>query len=537
MTDSTKIPEKNGTPPVNGLESGNGTRSAAGLVVAGLVTVVGSWIGMAAYMDYRLQGMEERFTNETKQQVTSVADTTRTTLNSHISQLSNGLHSKIDDTSSILAKGLLDLNQKQEENQSATLTAIEQNGKVVTDRFSEFEKSSHSEIAALLQTQQESILNGLTQLTACVEAGNREIAQTADTIQRASRTSSEAVLAAISNLENNLTEMNSGIRAHIDSNARSLEDLVKQSNETNEKQLAELASNMSSVTTGANEGSMKLSAEMTALAQRISMMKNEIATSQSTVRELSASIPEWQKASQEQLKTLSDASASITLQMKTQVSEVQDKIKEMGQRIDKTSESMLRALYMTSEGMEGTKIEIKSQLENSKKETSAEIRNLAQTLQAVSALIENLQKNVSSQTTGSQSSALPFLKMPEFDQLMASLQSVSLKVNDLRSQIDSQVLEVKTRTEALLNESGTPEKAEALRDMLHNFTSLAELAGGRLDILLEGLQEAHSIIEGYQTKSISRETKSVESDSRNNANEIGQNPEEREQETTKVSMQ
>ncbi len=537
MTDSSKIPEKNGAPPVNGLESGNGTRSAAGLVVAGLVTVVGSWIGMAAYMDYRLQGMEERFTNETKQQVTSVADTTRTTLNSQISQFSNGIHSKIDDTSSILAKGLLDLNQKQEENQSATLAAIEQNGKVVTDQFRELEKTSHNEIATLLQTQQESIQNGLTQLTALVEAGNREIAQNADTIQRANRTSSEAVLAAVTNLDNNLAEMNSGIRAHIDTNARSLEDLVKQSNETNGKQLAELASNMTSVATGANEGSMKLSAEMTALAQRISMMKNEIATSQSTVRELSASIPEWQKANQEQLKTLSDASSSITQQMKTQVAEIQDKIKEMGQRIDSTSESLLRALYMTSEGMEGTKIEIKSQLENSKQETAAEIRNLAQSLQGVSTQIENLQKNVTSQTTGSQSSALPFTEMPEFGQLMASLQSISLKVNDLRSQIDSQVLEVKTRTETLLNESGTPEKAETLRDMLHNFTSLAELAGGRLDILLEGLQEAHSIIEGYQTKSISQESTSEESDSENDSNEIGLNPEERDQDTAKVSMQ
>jgi hypothetical protein len=37
---------------------------------------------------------------------------------------------------------------------------------------------------------------------------------------------------------------------------------------------------------------------------------------------------------------------------------------------------------MTSEGMEGTKIEIKSQLENSKQET-ARIRNLAQSLQGV----------------------------------------------------------------------------------------------------------------------------------------------------------
>ncbi len=44
-----------------------GNRNTTGIVVTGLVTIVGSWVGMAAYMDYRIQNIEKKLSNETKQ--------------------------------------------------------------------------------------------------------------------------------------------------------------------------------------------------------------------------------------------------------------------------------------------------------------------------------------------------------------------------------------------------------------------------------------------------------------------------------------
>ena len=60
----------------------NGARSSTGLVVAGLVTIVGSWIGMAAYMDYRLNEVEQ-----SQQKVVSAVDSTRASLNEQIQTL------------------------------------------------------------------------------------------------------------------------------------------------------------------------------------------------------------------------------------------------------------------------------------------------------------------------------------------------------------------------------------------------------------------------------------------------------------------
>jgi hypothetical protein len=85
---------------------------------------------------------------------------------------------------------------------------------------------------------------------------------------------------------------------------------------------------------------------------------------------------------------------------------------------------------------------------------------------------------------------------------MASLQS-SLKVNDLRSQIDSRPgSENKNRN--LAERIGTPEKRNVAR-FVAQFHISAELAE-EIGYLAGGLQEAHSIIEGYQTKSISQES-------------------------------
>ncbi|MBN2329644.1 MAG: hypothetical protein JXR73_21060 [Candidatus Omnitrophica bacterium] len=538
MANNTKNTEKNGRSAANGLENGNGARSAAGLVVAGLVTVVGSWIGMAAYMDYRLQGMEDRIATETKQQVVSVVDASRTTLGAQINTFSDGITTKINDTSSVLAKGLLDLTEKQESRHQKTMEAIDQNDANLSLAMNDLKSTALDEIRTSLKSQQESIQNDITQLTAKVEAGNQDISQAVQTISRSTRSSNDAVLAAVQNMKNNLAEMNTGLLAHMDANAQSLQDLINLSNQQRSQELVDLAAQFNLAAEGSNEGAKILSEQLAVLAQRVTTLSDEMVESQNAVQELSVQVPDWKNASQKQILQISETAQSIQKSLSDQVDGLQNKMSEMDKRLNSTSETLMRALYLTSEGMEGTKVEIKSHLENSKQETSAEIRNLVQGLSDVSRQIEMLKENVTTKTAGSQSSSLPFLQTPQFEQLVSSIQTISSKTNSLRDQIDSQVKEVKARTETLLGNESAPDQTGALRDMLLNFTSLADMAGGELDTLLEGLHHVTVMVEDIKGEKITQEADAASAALEGeNAAEIGMNPEDRNPQTQKVSMQ
>lgn len=520
---NTKTPGKNGAQHAAGLENGNGTRSAAGLVVAGLVTVIGSWIGMAAYMDYRLQSMEERINNGTKQQVAAAADVTRTTLNTSVAQLTQGVNSKIDSTSSILAGGILEIKQSQSQMTNDILTA-----NTLTEQLNELKNS----IQTFVAEKQGALQDNLVQLAAKVEEGNLNTYRTVESVAQANRSSQEAILAAIQGVDSNLAEVNSSLLAHMDTNVKSLEDLVRTNQETNAKQLSDLAANVTSISSGANENSQQINSELSSLAEKVTSLSDEFTASQDSMRTLSESLPQWQKSGQELINQWMESAKTSNQDLQTQVGEIQTKFQEMSQRLDSANESLMRALYVTSEGMEGTKVEIKSELENSKQTTSTEIKNLAQSLQDVSKQIESIKQNISTQTTGAQSSSTPFTQTPEFEKLVASLQSISLKTGDLRSQIDSQVNEVKTRTETLLGQDSASEKAGAMRDMLKNFTSLAETAGGQLDTLIEGLQNVSLMVDGLRGVKISQESESSPTPSDSGQSPaIGMNSEDRSPET------
>lgn len=500
MTETIKVPEKNGAPPSNGLENGNGKRSATGLVIAGLVTVVGSWIGMAAYMDYRLQGMEERIATETKQQVVTEADTTRGALDARLKQLTSTMDTKINDTSSVLAKGLLNLTEKSDGYHTELMSSLTDGKTQLAKQMEEANQQSVTSLSNILNSLQKdvtqnvtSIQDQVTQLTTKVDTGNQQITQNIQTMGQTARESSEAVLAAAKNMENNLTEMNTGLITRMDSQTKSMEDLIKLSNSTAADKLSELAASMNAITSGSSNDSQKISADLAALAQQVTVLRNEIGASQGDVRALSASIPEWQKNSQQQLQTINDSAKSIGTNMQSHVDGLLSKIHDMNQQIDKTSESLMRALYITSEGMEGAKVELKSELESNKKATAQQIHELSQSMRDISQKLEGFKPQEGSQAA-SQSSFIPLNESPQFQTLANTLQGITSKTLDLRSQIDSQVNEVKVRTENMLTQSTQPEQAQLLQDMLHNFTSLADSAGGELDSLLENLQNLDQLM-------------------------------------------
>jgi hypothetical protein len=457
MTKNVNPTVQNESPPTNGLENGNGKKSAAGLIVSGLVVVVGSWIGMAAYMDYRLQGIEKRINADAKHHITAVAEKT----NKSLSKFGKDLETKINDTSSILAKGLLDIKETDQGYHTETLQAIEKTG---------------SEVAQ-------------------VASSNQDIVRVVQTLGRTSRISGEAILTAVQNLDSNIVDANTGLLARIDQNNQTLEDLVKLSNNNTKTQLAELASSVNTIANGSQNDSQKISDELSLLADKISNLGKDIDSSNKAVSELCVSVPQLQKDNQQQMYTITESTKTTQKDIQSNIADLQTKVNQMNASIDSTSESMMRALYITSEGMEGTKVEIKSQLENSKKQTTVEIGKLVQSLRDVSSKLDNLKQDVA-QTPETQSSYLPIQETPQFEKLTSTLQGISKKTNTLRSQIDNQVKEVKARTETLFAKEDALKNDAALREMLHTFTSLADTAGGQLDSLLERLESLDKIVAG-----------------------------------------
>ncbi|MGC9327242.1 MAG: hypothetical protein ACP5I1_06390, partial [Candidatus Hinthialibacter sp.] len=435
MANNSKNTRKNGRAAENELTHGNGARSAAGLVAAGLVTIVGSWIGMAAYMDYRLQGIEDRIATETQQQVVSAVDSSRTILGSQIDKFSNGITTKINDTSSVLAKGLLDLTEKQEIRHQKTLEAINQNDANLSLAMNDLKNSALNKIHTTLSSQQELIHNEISQLAEKVEENNHGISQTVQTISRSTLSAHDAVLAAVQNVNNNLAEVNTGLLAHMDANAQSLQDLIHLSNQQRSQELVDLADQFNLAAESTNEGAQILSERLAVLAQRVTTLSDEMLDSHHAVQELSAQVPEWEKANQKTILQISETAQSIQKSLSDQVSSIQVKMSEMDDQLNSTSETLMRALYLTSEGMEGTKVEIKSHLENSKQETTAEIRNLVQCLSNVSRQIELLQDNAAAKTAVSPSGSLPLNQTQQLEKLASSIQSISLKTNGLRAQI------------------------------------------------------------------------------------------------------
>ncbi|MFB3785130.1 MAG: hypothetical protein ACE15F_02045 [bacterium] len=470
-------------------EMENGARSSTGLVVAGLVTIVGSWIGMAAYLDYRLNAVEQN-----QQKVVSAVDSTRASLNEQIQSLAEKnraslleqmnaanrhLGEQIKDTSGVLAKGILDLTQKEDDHYAAAMGILNDNK---------------------------------TLLGNAVES---------------SQSAQNAVLAAVQGLDKNLTAANQDLREHLDSATGALQELVKQADQNSAARLNDLAASLS-----ANAGQMltetqQFSAELTALARQVSDLQSEVGSSREAMQAMNTSLPGWQEASDQKITALQSSAQASQDTLRKDLEALQQKINEIGQRLDSTAESMMKALYLTSEGLEGARVELKSEFENSRNQTTAEIQNLVQSVRGITETLEKL-KNVDAQSSlETQSRLLPPQDTLPLQSLTASLQEITEKAQNLRNQISSQVDEAKARTQILMARNDEAGQTQALVEILSQFTSLADLAGGQLQSFVERLGFISGTVKTLDSQPQASSLTVLENPETSAPASTGLNPEER----------
>ncbi len=467
----------------------NGARSSTGLVVAGLVTIVGSWIGMAAYMDYRLNEVEQ-----SQQKVVSAVDSTRASLNEQIQTLTEknraslseemkaaGQHlgEQIKDTSGVLAKGILDLTQKEDDHYAAAMGVLNENK---------------------------------TLLGNAVES---------------SQSAQNAMLGAVQSLDKNLTAANTELREHLDATAGALQDLVKQSDLNSAARLNDLAASLSTNANQMQTETQQFSAELTALARQVSDLQSEVSSSRDAMQAMNASLPGWQETSDQKITALQSSAQATQDNLRKDLDALQQKINEIGQRLDSTAESMMKALYLTSEGLEGARVELKSEFESSRSETAADIQNLVQSVRGITETLEKL-KNVDAQSSlETQSRLLPPQDTQPLQSLTVSLQEITGKAQSLRDQITSQVDEAKARTQILMARNDEAGQAQVLVEILSQFTSLADLAGGQLQSFVERLDSISGTVKALDGQSQAPSLTVLENPQTTTSQTTGMNPEER----------
>jgi len=537
-TNSVNNTEKNrGTPeaPAGNNEKGSST----GLVVAGLVTIVGSWVGMAAYMDYRLESVEQKISTEYKQ-VMSAYENGNAGINQHFTNVT----AKVNETSSVLAKGILELTQKGDERFNQMMqgintnnAALDKNGKDITAALDKSLKDSEKQITSLLSrnqaTTENEIAKAIASITEKQDVKNQAIAETIAGLKTESTEQGKAMISALEGVNKNIGETRSGLLTQIDNSNKSLTELIKLSNDAQPEKLTQLASSM---TEEIKADSKKYSAEISALAQRLNTVQQQVTHSQNTIQELSKIAPDLRENSAKQVAALNQIASTLDQRMQENLSLMEKKVASLSATLDNTANTLMKSLYSATEGLEGTKVELKSELVSRNKETQDGLKALAQAIQQINAVLESLKENVAKKTSVSQSSGSMADKMKELNDISNAVKILSEKMNALRMQIAGQIIEAKARAKNVMEKVGASDQSQSISEVLNQFNRIAEDAAGQLDTFtksLTGVSDAVALISqagtGDKAVSVLTETKSTPEKVSQSAAESGKalNPEER----------
>jgi len=458
-------------------------RSSASLVIAGLVTIVGSWVGMAAYVDYRLDGMEKNLAAETQKAIAAEARPIAASLENNKSSLDLSLTSMqqkvladLNEKSSVLAKGILDLNQKADENFAKTTKTLADNNAAVSASVGDALKNSQNELTALLAQNQEN--------------------------------ASKQIIASFDNLTGNLNESQSAILSKIETSSSSLKDLVELSNKNQNDNLAALAS----------------------LANQIKDSQQNIANVQSSaaiqIDQLTNLMPGWRKTNEEQLAALGDKTGVLEQGVKETLAALQDKFADLKQTVGAANESMMKTLFLTSEGVAGTKSELKSDVAGAKDETCKGLQQLNESIANLSTVLENMKKE------STKSAAVPLKESKEFKSLASGLDSLSERLSGARSEMTRQFEAARDRARAYLAGTSDPDQVKKLEEVFNQFSSMAEQVDQQLDSMNESLKSLTGAIAILKTSEKESGVSSISDTSAQpkappSGQEIGMNPENR----------
>lgn len=506
-------------------------RNSTSLVVAGLVTIVGSWVGMAAYVDYRLDGLEKNLAQETQRTVSAEAesinnglDSTKSHVNEQIANLDQKITSEINENSSTIAKGLVDLIQEEEKRFSQTVDAL-------TTNKNSIEQAKNEIATALVQSTTNAKEELASLITKNQEKQTKELTQLASLVQQNSETNTDLKETLNTTLQS-LDETKEGILTKIESSSRSVQDLIELSNKSRSETFAELASTISTYSDTYEDDTQKLSKNVTALSQQVSTLKDDFISTQSNINELAKTLPTWKEDSEKQILALKNTSQSLQSALNSQVSALQNNINDMNKMVDKTTNSLLKSFYSTAEGIEGTKLELKTDMARFQESTSDNLEKLTQSMQTVSSKIEEIKAAQPGKTVSSDPAAI---QNDEVKEVVETLETFREKIHRTRSDLTHRFSKARDQAQVFLEQSQDSEKVEQLQMIFKEFSHLAENADSQLNSMTEGIQDLHSTLSAIaeiaqgepETETKTNETAKSSSDSETDSGEIGMNTEDR----------
>ncbi len=467
------------SPQENEVMQNNEHRVSTGLVVTGLVTIVGSWVGMAAFVDYRLDGVEKQMQTDSNEVVTAVSQN----VSEDLSGLQKEIGMKVTDTTSVLAKGILDLTNNEEQRYNQILKAINNNGALLEKNRTETAslisrelKESEKEIASLLSQNQTETTKEVKNLLAGIE-------------EKTAQTGRE-ILTVMKSVDQNLDEMGNQLITQLDTSTKTLQDLIEQSNKNESEQLAKMAAVVDSLMKGVETESSKLTTELNTLANRVSTLQTEVNQSQKTVKELNNLVPGWRKTSEVEFAKLDQKTGQIEARIDENLSALQQKIIDLGVAVDNTANNMMKSLYLATEGLEDTKIELKSNLTKSKEETTAELQSLAKTIEGIASSIKTL-KEVSAEEAAVTHA---FLNPQEIEGIKTQVGTLTSKMDTFHEQISSQIAEARARAKRIIENSEESEQTQVMDDVLQQFSNVTKVAESQLKILKKTLDSLSLVI-------------------------------------------
>ncbi len=463
---------------------GNESRSSTSLVVAGLVTIVGSWVGMAAYVDYRLDGLQKDLSQENQRVISTEAKSITSTLENNKSIISrnissigetittrqNELESTFKEKAAVLAQGILDLTDKEKERFDQVISTVNGNKSLL--------ENQSSEIASAVKTTKDlsDAITGHQEKTA------QELTKIISSVDKTGKTTS-SLASSLSNLNQNVDEVKTSILSKIEASSNTIKDLIELAGSNQTEKLADLASTLNTYHTSVKNDAGKLSSELTSLNKDVNAFKSDVTTTKTSVQNLNELLPQWRKSNEEQLQVIEKSANTLEKHVNKSLNSLQTQFGDFARKIDSTNSSLMKALYVTSEGLEGTKVELKSEVAGIKEETGQKLNKLTDSVQAISNSIKSLK--------GGQVS---IKETPEIKSLSSGIKTLSDKLSSARENLIQQFEEARNRANNLIEKNSNPDETQKLQDVFKQFSTMAEHADQQLDSMTQGLQSLNDMI-------------------------------------------
>lgn len=400
MTSNPQMPSE-AKPEIKSPSSPSGLTGkgyASGLLMTGVV-IVGSWMGMAAYVDYRLQDVEKHLAGNREEIVAQVNEETQKTR--------DALVLRVNETSSVLAKGILEITEttnkgfeKTDKSLAAYKESLNQGQQSSAAALKKDIEASRQAIIEKISSSQQDLSKSLASQWNQAQDVQSQAFQTAlNNIKTAQTDSTGKILGAVHQVGSEVKNTKSAIGESINSSMKSLQELVKNGNINQREQFDQLLTSLGGINEQTSGTSETIGNQLQGLADQVAVLHQNLKSSQGSLDEIQAFMPEIRKTYEAQLAEWRKQSDQSVSSLTTKISELHSQIDDMSEGLNTASETMMNALYINSQGLEGTRVDLKSDLVLSREETTAQLQDLSQSLQAISSDLKTLQSKVSDENT------------------------------------------------------------------------------------------------------------------------------------------